>query len=91
MRRRLSLWVVKENQERLYQDIERLFAPDKPKPGFGKIATDFLQAETVTRDMDALRNVRSKPAPCSTIMSIGPGWDKSIGWSAISPGYARGK
>jgi predicted transposase YbfD/YdcC len=41
------LWVVKENQERLYQDIERLFAPDKPKPGFGKIATDFQQAKTV--------------------------------------------
>jgi len=39
--------VVKENQERLYQDIERLFAPDKPKPGFGKIANDFLSAEKV--------------------------------------------
>jgi len=43
------LWVVKENQERLYQDIERLFAPEKPKPGFGKITTDFLQAETVNK------------------------------------------
>ena len=35
------LWPVKENQERLYQDIQRLFAPDQPKPGFGKIDTDF--------------------------------------------------
>lgn len=43
------LWVVKENQERLYRDIERLFAPDKPKPGFGRTATDFLQAETVNK------------------------------------------
>lgn len=43
------LWVVKENQERLYQDIERLFAPDHPKPGFGKISTDFLQAKTVNK------------------------------------------
>jgi predicted transposase YbfD/YdcC len=43
------LWVVKENQERLYQDIERLFASDKPKPGFGKITTDFLQAEMVNK------------------------------------------
>lgn len=43
------LWVVKENQERLYQDIERLFAPEKPKPGFGKITTDFRQAETVNK------------------------------------------
>lgn len=38
------LWPVKENQPRLYEDIQRLFAPDKPKPGFGKITTDFLTA-----------------------------------------------
>jgi predicted transposase YbfD/YdcC len=36
------LWPVKENQPRLYADIQRLFAPDKPKPGFGAIQTDFL-------------------------------------------------
>lgn len=41
------LWPVKENQERLYQDIQRLFAPDKPKPGFGKITTDFRSAHQV--------------------------------------------
>ena len=41
------LWPVKENQERLYQDIQRLFAPDKPKPGFGKITTDFLSVRQV--------------------------------------------
>jgi len=43
------LWVVKENQERLYQDIQRLFAPQKPKPGFGKITTDFQQAAQVNK------------------------------------------
>lgn len=43
------LWVVKENQQRLYQDITRLFAPDPPQPGFGKIPTDFLQAETINK------------------------------------------
>jgi predicted transposase YbfD/YdcC len=36
------LWPVKENQPRLYEDIQRLFAPDNPKPGSGKIETDFL-------------------------------------------------
>lgn len=41
------LWPVKENQERLYQDIHHLFAPDQPKPGFGKIQTDFQCAEKV--------------------------------------------
>jgi len=39
------LWPIKENQPRLYEDIQRLFAPDKPKPGFGKIPTDFQSAE----------------------------------------------
>lgn len=38
------LWPVKENQPGLYNDIERLFAPDEPKPGFGKIKTDWLTA-----------------------------------------------
>jgi predicted transposase YbfD/YdcC len=41
------LWPVKENQPRLYQDIQRLFAPDRPKPGFGKITTDFLNTHQV--------------------------------------------
>jgi predicted transposase YbfD/YdcC len=41
------LWPVKENQPRLYEDIQRLFAPDKPKPGFGMIQTDFLTASKV--------------------------------------------
>lgn len=38
------LWPVKENQPRLYEDIQRLFASDNPKPGFGKVKTDFLSA-----------------------------------------------
>jgi predicted transposase YbfD/YdcC len=41
------LWPVKENQPRLYEDIQRLFAPDNPKPGFGKIANDFLSTAKV--------------------------------------------
>lgn len=41
------LWPVKENQKRLYQDIQRVFASDQPKPGFGKIQTDFQCAQTV--------------------------------------------
>lgn len=41
------VWPVKANQPRLYEDIERLFAPDNPKPGFGKISTDFKAATKV--------------------------------------------
>ncbi len=42
------LWPVKDNQPRLHQDIQRLFAPDQPKPGFGKIKTDFQQTQQVS-------------------------------------------
>ena len=40
---------VKENQLRLYQNIQQLFAPEYPKPGFGKIQTDFLSAQKVNK------------------------------------------
>ncbi len=43
------VWPVKENQLRLYQNIQSLFAPEYPKPGFGKIPTDFLSARTVNK------------------------------------------
>ena len=36
---------VKENQPQLYKNIQALFAPEYPKPGFGKIQTDFLSAQ----------------------------------------------
>ena len=42
------LWPVKENQLHVYQAIQRLFAPDVPKPGFGKIATDFQTTKQVS-------------------------------------------
>jgi len=40
---------VKENQLQLYQSIQQLFAPEYPKPGFGKIRTDFLTAQKVSK------------------------------------------
>lgn len=40
---------VKENQEKLYKNIQSLFAPEYPKPGFGKIQTDFLCAQKVSK------------------------------------------
>lgn len=43
------LWPVKANQPQLYQDIEQLFAPQQPIPGFGRIATDFQTAQTTNR------------------------------------------
>ena len=40
---------VKENQPQLYKNIRSLFAPEYPKPGFGKIQTDFLTAQKVNK------------------------------------------
>ena len=40
---------VKENQPALYKNIQALFAPEYPKPGFGKIQTDFLTAQKVNK------------------------------------------
>ncbi len=40
---------VKENQGKLYKNIQALFAPEVPKPGFGKIQTDFLTAQKVNK------------------------------------------
>jgi len=40
---------VKENQLRLYQNIQQLFAPEYPKPGFGKIQMDFLTTQKVSK------------------------------------------
>jgi len=40
---------VKENQPQLYKNIQALFAPEYPRPGFGKIQTDFLSAQKVNK------------------------------------------
>lgn len=40
---------VKENQPMLYKNIQQLFAPEYPKPGFGKIQTDFLTTQKVNK------------------------------------------
>lgn len=40
---------VKANQLGLYKSIQQLFAPEYPKPGFGKIPTDFLTKRTVNK------------------------------------------
>ena len=43
------LFPVKENQPQLYKNIQSLFAPEYPKPGFGKIQTDFRTAQKVNK------------------------------------------
>jgi len=40
---------VKENHPQLYKNNQALFAPEYPKPGFGKIQTDFLTDQKVDK------------------------------------------
>ena len=45
------IWPIKDNHPRLLADIEQLFAipEETPKPGFGKVATDFEAVSTVNK------------------------------------------
>lgn len=43
------LWIVKENQERLKQDIELLFQPEVCSPGFSPAPKDFRQTQTINK------------------------------------------
>jgi predicted transposase YbfD/YdcC len=62
---------VKENQEKLYKNIQALFAPEYPKPGFGKIKTDFLTAQKVNKGHGRLeiRNIQT-----SEMLNSYSGW-----------------
>ena len=45
------IWPIKDNHPRLLADIQQLFAiPDEtPRPGFGKVPTDFQSVSTVNK------------------------------------------
>lgn len=43
------VWVVKDNQPNTREAIERLFAPEQPRPGFGCPPMDFLSAKTTEK------------------------------------------
>jgi hypothetical protein len=41
------LWVIKENQSQMYQDIQTLFEPQQSRPGWSAPPTDFRWASSV--------------------------------------------
>lgn len=43
------VWIVKDNQANTRKAIEQLFAPEKPRPGFGCPAMDFRSAKTTDK------------------------------------------
>ncbi len=65
------VWPVKENQLRLYQNIQSLFAPEYPKPGFGKIPTDFLTARTVNKGHG---RIETRTITTSEMLNSYSGW-----------------
>ena len=83
------LWPVKENQERLYQAIQRLFAPDHPKPGFGKVSTDF---QMVTKVNCGHGRIEKRSLQTSAMLNDyvdWPGWVRCIDWNDNLPGCAK--
>jgi len=65
------VWPVKENQPRLYQNIRSLFAPEYPKPGFGKIPTDFISVQTVNK---AHGRIETRTLTTSEMMNTYAAW-----------------
>lgn len=65
------LFPVKENQPQLYKNIQSLFAPEYPKPGFGKIQTDFLTAQKVNKGHG---RIESRTITTSEMLNAYSGW-----------------
>lgn len=62
---------VKENQAKLYNNIQELFAPEYPKPGFGKIQTDFLTAQKVNKGHG---RIETRTITTSEMLNAYSGW-----------------
>lgn len=65
------LFPVKENQPQLYKNIQSLFAPEYPKPGFGKIQTDFLTAQKVNKGHG---RIETRTITTSEMLNAYSGW-----------------
>ena len=68
------VWPVKENQLHLYQNIQSLFTPEYPKPGFGKIPTDFLTARTVNNGHG---RIETRILTTSEMLNAYSGWPEA--------------
>ena len=64
---------VKENQPQLYKNIQSLFAPAYPKPGFGKIQTDFLRAQKVNKGHGRIETRTITTSEMLNVYSAWPG------------------
>lgn len=64
---------VKENQPALYKSIQQLFAPEYPKPGFGKIQTDFLTAQKTNKGHGRLETRQITTSTMLNAYSTWPG------------------
>ncbi len=82
------MFPVKEDQGRLYKSIQELFAPEYPKPGFGKIQTDFQRAQKVNKGHGRLEVRTIQTSECLIHMLAGRVWHKSIAWIVKSNGGA---
>jgi predicted transposase YbfD/YdcC len=81
------LFPVKENQPQLHKNIQALFAPEYPKPGFGKIETDFLTAQKVNKGHG---RIETRILTTSEMLNPYSSWLRSIVWNVNSSGGAMG-
>jgi len=88
---------VKENQEKLYKNIQSLFAPEYPKPGFGKIQTDFQYAQKVNKGHGRLE---IRTIQTSEMLNAYSGWpglaqvyrlEREIQWWRSSKCYRKSR
>ncbi|MEP0805674.1 MAG: ISAs1 family transposase [Chloroflexota bacterium] len=77
---------VKENQPQLYKNIQSLFAPDSPKPGFGKIQTDFLTAHKLNKGHGRIETRTITTSEMLNAYVLGRDWLKSIASNGIFNG-----
>jgi hypothetical protein len=55
----------------LYKSIQALFAPEYPRPGFGKIQTDFLSAQAVNKGHG---RIETRTITTSEMLNTYSGW-----------------
>lgn len=67
------LWVIKENQSQMYEDIQALFAPQRSRPGWSTPPMDFRTAASVDKGHGRLEKRRITVSSLLASYSLWPG------------------
>jgi predicted transposase YbfD/YdcC len=67
------LWIIKENQSQMYQDIQTLFEPQQSRPGWSAPPTDFRAASCVDKGHGRLEKRHITVSSLLASYSLWPG------------------